>query len=548
MALLVDLFGYLSIILHGLVIVAQSMALGGVVFLVFLARPRAWMLGTVGEAIAADTAVLAAWSAVGLAVAELITVLMQAAVLTATVDIGWADALGAQFAIAGLLKLAFSLFLAAVLFARGAAVPSAICLLLGAGILAAATMTTHAAARVDHVPLLLAITALHQLGAAIWIGGIPSFVRALSRVQGAVRWRIVGERFSLLSSIGVGCIVVSATGLAWFYIGDLPGAYGTAYGVMAGAKAAMFLFLLGLGYGNFRAIRALRPGGDGNRLKRFAEVEIGIGFTLFFAAASLTSVPPAVDLTLDRVTFAEIVARNAPVWPRFASPDYDTLAIPALQAQIDAEAAAEAKHPAPAFIPGAGELPVRNAADIAWSEYNHHWSGVLVLAIALLALANRAGLRAARHWPLLFLVMAVFLFFRSDPETWPLGEISFLDSMRDVEVVQHRFFDLLIVLFGVFEWRVRAFDVRTGWQPYVFPLVTAVGSAALLTHSHAIANVKDQLLIELTHTPLALAGVAGAWARWLELRLDGRGARIAGWVWPMCFLIVGLTLLIYREA
>ena len=39
MSLLVDLFGYLSILLHGLTIVAQSMALGGALFLVFLARP-----------------------------------------------------------------------------------------------------------------------------------------------------------------------------------------------------------------------------------------------------------------------------------------------------------------------------------------------------------------------------------------------------------------------------------------------------------------------------------------------------------------------------
>jgi putative copper resistance protein D len=42
----------------------------------------------------------------------------------------------------------------------------------------------------------------------------------------------------------------------------------------------------------------------------------------------------------------------------------------------------------------------------------------------------------------------------------------------------------------------------------VFPLMVAAGAALLLTHSHAIASVKDQLLIEITHTPLALAGAA----------------------------------------
>ena len=46
MALLVDLFGYLGIILHGLAIIAQSMALGGVLFLILLARPFAPQLGS----------------------------------------------------------------------------------------------------------------------------------------------------------------------------------------------------------------------------------------------------------------------------------------------------------------------------------------------------------------------------------------------------------------------------------------------------------------------------------------------------------------------
>jgi len=54
-------------------------------------------------------------------------------------------------------------------------------------------------------------------------------------------------------------------------------------------------------------------------------------------------------------------------------------------------------------------------------------------------------------------------------------------------------------------------------------LTTALGGALLLTHSHAIANIKDQLLIEMSHTPLALCGVAAGWARWLELRPDPDG-------------------------
>jgi putative copper resistance protein D len=314
----------------------------------------------------------------------------------------------------------------------------------------------------------------------------------------------------------------------------------------------MFAALLGLGFANFLAVRRLRgPRARAwgvNRLKRFAEVEIGVGFALFFVAASLTSVPPAVDLPHDRVSLSDIAARFEPEWPRLTSPDRDTLTLPALQAKLDAEAAKAGQQAQAAFVPGSDMVVSVSAADVAWSEYNHHWAGIFVLAIGVLALLNRMGLRVARHWPLLFLGLAAFLFLRSDPESWPLGSISLLDSLRDVEVLQHRFFVLLVVVFAVFEWRVQARGERDGWRPLVFPLACAVGGTALLTHSHAIANVKQQLLVELTHIPLALGGIAAGWARWLELRLDPPGNRTAGWIWPLCLMLVGAILLLYREA
>jgi putative copper resistance protein D len=200
-------------------------------------------------------------------------------------------------------------------------------------------------------------------------------------------------------------------------------------------------------------------------------------------------------------------------------------------------------------VPGAGVAPPSTAADLLWSEYNHHWAGILVLAMGLLGLLEKSG-RApwARHWPLLFLVLAAFLLVRSDPEVWPLGQVGFLDSFRDPEVLQHRIFVLLIVAFGVFEWRVRTGRTKAPRAAFVFPLMTAIAGALLLTHSHSLGNIKAELLIEWTHTPLALLGVATAWARWLEIRLAPDEASIPGWTWRICFVLIGLLLLDYREA
>nr|WP_239556798.1 CopD family protein [Dyella flava] len=537
--------------MHGFTIVAQSMTLGGILFLVFLVRPFARLIEQ-GDDLQRRITRLTIYSAIGLIIVELAGVGLQVAVVMSTVDLGFFDVMQAPFAIAGTVKILCALLLIPCLGKRVAASPlaSVLPLLIGAAELTAATFTTHAYARLDNNALLLFVEGLHQFGAAIWVGAIPCFVLALSHLRDVNGWRLVGARFSRMSMIGVASIVISGAVMSLFYIGSLQGFYGTAYGVMVGAKIAMFLALLALGAGNLMVTERLRKNQDASviRLRRFAEVEIGIGFTIFFAAASLTSVPPAVDLTTDRVTLHEIAVRNAPAWPRFTSPDHDKLAISQMQAQLDQEATQRGQVAAQANVPGSGILPPRNADDIAWSEYNHHWAGIFVLLIGFLALLNRAGVRWLKHWPLLFLLMAGFLLVRSDPEVWPMGSEGFWVAWRDVEVAQHRFFVALIILFGMFEWAVRTGRLHNPKAALVFPLLVSVGGAMLLTHSHQISNVKDQLLIELTHTPLALAGVSAGWARWLELRLPGRGGRIAGWVWPICFMLVGVILLWYREA
>ena len=83
---------------------------------------------------------------------------------------------------------------------------------------------------------------------------------------------------------------------------------------------------------------------------------------------------------------------------------------------------------------------------------------------------------------------------------------------------------------------------------YVFPAVCALGGALLLTHSHSLGNIKEELLAELSHVPLALLGVVAGCARWLELRLVPDDRRIPAFIWPICFVLIGALLLNYREA
>jgi putative copper resistance protein D len=186
---------------------------------------------------------------------------------------------------------------------------------------------------------------------------------------------------------------------------------------------------------------------------------------------------------------------------------------------------------------------------MAWSEYNHHWSGIIVLTVGLLAVAARwRGMRWARNWPLAFLGLAVFLLLRADPENWPLGPRSFWQSFAVAEVFQHRLFAFLIVVFAVFEWGVATGRVSSRRAALVFPAVCAAGGALLLTHSHSLSNIKEELLAELSHVPLALFAVAAGWSRWLELRVPGHPSRVLAWIWPVCFVLIGVVLLNYRES
>ena len=198
-----------------------------------------------------------------------------------------------------------------------------------------------------------------------------------------------------------------------------------------------------------------------------------------------------------------------------------------------------------AFLPGQLQQP-NTPADVAWSEYNHHWAGLVVSAVGLLALLSRRMLWA-RHWPLAFLGLALFLLIRADSENWPLGPRGFWESFQVAEVAQHRVFVLLIVAFAVFEWALQTKRIAPQPAGLVFPLVCAAGGALLMTHSHSLGNVKEEFLAELSHTPLALLAVAAGWSRWLEIRLPGEHTRVTTWIWPVCFVLMGIVLLLYRE-
>ena len=259
----------------------------------------------------------------------------------------------------------------------------------------------------------------------------------------------------------------------------------------------------------------------------------------------MTAQPPAIDLPNDTVQPSHIWARYHPVWPRLKSPSAAELSTRHPGQVISDQ---DPTRRTVAFTSEGVPVSLRVLNDMRWSEYNHHWLGLIVLGMGLLAVLARTG-RApwAEYWPLLMIGIAIFIFLRGDPECWPLGPKSFWSTFADPEIFQHRAAALLCVAFAVFELRVRRHPSQESFLPLIFPLICAVGAALLLTHSHDTSSLREETMAELSHTPMAVVGVMAGWSRWLELRLPPEDRSVPSWIWPVCFVLIGAGLLNYRE-
>jgi len=527
---LLDIFAFISVLLRGITLALEALTVGGVIFVMTIARKTS-------SSMVHDLSRFPILFSTLLAITQVLFVGATSAILMNSADLTWADVIGARYCAAGAVIVVGAFLVGGFARAQCAKfVWPAGCVL----ILVGTVMTSHSAARLEHRIELALLTLVHHATAAAWIGGLPYLLWALREAPNREVAQSITSRFSRMAMIAVPILISAGAVMALVYVGNLGALTGTTYGIMLSSKMTLTALLILLGALNLRIIRAVRAGASADLLplRRFGEAEVGIGFTIILAVASLTSAPPAIDVTAGRVTIPEIAERMKPEWPRMRTPALADLS-PASPLTGSLSVSAPSS-----FTPGQLTQP-NTPADMAWSEYNHHWAGLVVLAAGVLSLLTRR-ISWARHWPLVFLGLAAFLFLRADAENWPLGPRGFWESFQVAEVAQHRLFVALIVAFGVFEWAVRTGRIPAQPGGLVFPLVCAVGGALLLTHSHSLSNVKEEFLAELSHVPLAILAVAAGWSRWLEVR--AAEGRILKWIWPVCFILIGGLLLNYRES
>ncbi len=395
---------------------------------------------------------------------------------------------------------------------------------------------THATGRLDDRAALMTMTALHQVAAAVWVGGLVHLAGCwrLARRQPAIDalWPEIVARFSRLALAAVAVLALSAVPLAWTYTASVGGLVGTGYGALVLTKAVLMGAALLLAAFNWHAARRARedraPGALRTRLPHFAEAEAIILVMIVFTAVTLSAQPPPIDLAeADRATVGEVVEVFRPKLPSLHTPPV------AIMRQNRAEAAVGGERSPDAY---------------RWSNYSHNVAGLILLGMSGVALAGAAARPGGgRHWPLGFIALAVFVYLRASANegTWPFGSVPLWRI--DAEGIQHRIAAVLTLALGLLEWRARA-RPDGGRLPYVFPALAAAGAVLLLTHSHIAFQTKQSFLVQVTHTTMgALAALLVA-ARWLELRLSPPAARVAGVAASAAMLMIALILLFYREA
>ncbi|MGR9116696.1 MAG: copper resistance D family protein [Gammaproteobacteria bacterium] len=401
-----------------------------------------------------------------------------------------------------------------------------------------AAWLVHGASRLEDRFLLMTMTVCHQIAAAAWIGGIFQLllIWRLKRqnIISIELWPLYLQRFSGLGIAAVGGLLLTGTPLAWYYIRTFQGFIGAGYGNLLMVKIMMMGLALGFAYLNRQAVVEYFSNRNLHtltaRVPYYIEAETLVLLTILFTAASLASQPPSVDIPHLTATWEEVLKMFQPRIPRYTSPTHEALL------------AGEAGR-----VAIVGQVP--SEAATAWSDYNHNISGIFLTVMSFFAMLSYWPRyhHWARYWPVGFMALGVFLFFRSDAETWPLGPIGFWDStFNNGEVLQHRIATLLVFVLGWVEIRARVSN-EPGILPFIFPILAAFGGMMLLAHSHVGFEAKTAFLIQVGHTLMGVFSLILACGRWLELKLDSPGKEVAGFVSVFALSQIGVILLFYRE-
>ena len=545
---------FLDSLIGGLALICYSLTIGGLFWGIFVLRP--WNnQDSYNAVLLQKTITLIYKGGFLLAAAQLFKIILKIWLMTAVLE-RWPfpEFAGTTQFIGGIVRTLLTLVLAGYCYQILSKNPYSrthwtTAVIVALPMIISGAWLVHAAGRFENQFILMSLTVIHQLAAAAWIGGIFQLVNLWLLRQGkeipAELWPIMLRRFSKFGIASVAIILISGLPIALQYIDTWNGLIGTGYGNLLMVKITLLALALGFAWLNKSAVLEYGASGShyalNNRVPYYIEAETFVLITLLFTAASLASQPPAIDIPTLTATWQEVLNTFSPQIPQTSSPSHIALL------------AGEAGR-----VAIIDQVP--SIAATEWSNYNHNIAGIFLTVMSFFAMlsyvkhlpyplsALNKYLPLTRYWPLGFVFLGIFLFFRSDAETWPLGPIGFWEStFNNGEVLQHRIATLLVLVLGIFELSARMTKNPDSKLPFVFPLLAAFGGLMLLTHSHVGFQAKSAFLIQVGHTTMGIFSLILACGRWLELKLDKPGKDIAGFISVAALFQIGIILMFYHE-
>lgn len=536
---------FLDSLIGGFDLICYSLIIGGLFWGLFVLRPWQYQDGY-SAVLLQKTVTLLYKGGFWLAAAQLFKIILKVWLMTAVLE-RWPfpEFAGTTQFIGGIVRTVLTVLLAGYCYQYLSKNPFSKQHWTTAGLVAlpmiiSGAWLVHGAGRFENQIILMSLTVIHQLAAAAWIGGVFQLVNLWllrsSKQVPAELWPLLLKRFTTFGIASVAMILISGLPIALQYIDTWNGLIGTGYGNLLMVKITLMSIALGFAWLNKSAVSAFGFSGNhhalNNRVPYYIEAETFVLVTLLFTAASLASQPPAIDIPTLTAGWQEVLNTFSPQIPRTSSPTHTDL--------IAGEAGRVAI---------VGQVPSLAATE--WSNYNHNIAGIFLTVMsffAMLSYVKKSAFESLKYWPLGFVGLGIFLFFRSDAETWPLGPIGFWEStFNNGEVLQHRIATLLVFVLGIMELSARISKKPDSKLPFVFPLLAAFGGLMLLTHSHVGFQPKSAFLIQVGHTMMGIFSLILATGRWLELKLDKPGKDIAGFISVAALFQIGIILMFYRE-
>ena len=191
---------------------------------------------------------------------------------------------------------------------------------------------------------------------------------------------------------------------------------------------------------------------------------------------------------------------------------------------------------------------------IAYSEFNHHLTGMSVLFIGLSEL-RQALTMLFWAWtrfllPGALLTAGSFVLIWSDHDAWPIGSLSFMQTffVSDSEVFQHKSYTLLSLAVGTIEPFRRRGQIGHAVWATPLPVFAIVGRLMLFGHSHGVHPSAQKIAIHhaMMGTMAATAGSSKLLSGWFCPSSHVRSLAWE-WLWAGLIVLIGTQLLMYSE-